>query len=283
MELYVGCPMWAHQPWQGLFLPDGLNRGDQLAAYATWCNAVEGNTTFYGLPSAATVAAWAARTPPGFRFAFKAPRSVTHDRRLRGGEAEMADFFDLLAPLGDRADPVTIQLPASFGPTHLGDLARFLSALPDGRRVAVEVRHPDFFIPSAAAGALERLLERHDAEWVVFDTETFFAAPPTDDAEREAWSAKPRVRCRTRALTDRPVVRYLGRSDVDATVAGWQRWKPVVAAWVSEGRRPQFFIHTPDNVASLALARQFHDEISQLVPGLTPLPDPLPVAPATLF
>ena len=46
VELRVGCPMWAHKPWQGRYLPEKLGRGEQLSAYATWCNAVEGNTTF---------------------------------------------------------------------------------------------------------------------------------------------------------------------------------------------------------------------------------------------
>src|SRR5688572_3557909 len=65
-ELRVGCAMWAHKAWQGRFLPDGMRRAEQLPAYATWCTAVEGNTTAYGLPSPTTVAAWAEETPPDF-------------------------------------------------------------------------------------------------------------------------------------------------------------------------------------------------------------------------
>ena len=282
-ELHVGCPMWAHKPWWGRHLPDGLGRHDQLAAYATWCNAVEGNTTFYGAPSAATVASWADQAPPGFRFAFKLPRTITHDRRLRDAGAETADFCRLLAPLGPRADPVTVQLPATFGPPQLGDLSRFLAEAPASHRFAVEVRHPDFFTRPAVARALERVLQRHDAEWVAFDTVTLFATPPTGPAEREAWSSKPRVPRRTEALTDRPVVRYIGRDDVEATARGWQPWLAVVAGWVAEGRRPLFFVHTPDNVESLPLARRFHQEVQALVPDLAPLPEPRRATPATLF
>jgi hypothetical protein len=124
---------------------------------------------------------------------------------------------------------------------------------------------------------------RHDVEWIGFDTVTLFAQPPADDAEREAWSSKPRVPRRTTALTDRPVVRYLGRDDLEATAFGWQVWKPVVARWLDEGRHPLFFVHTPDNNDALPLARRFHDEMRQLVPELDPLPDPLRVVPTTLF
>ena len=121
-------------------------------------------------------------------------------------------------------------------------------------------------------------------EWTSFDTTTLFACPPVTDMEREAWTNKPRVPRRIAALTDRPVVRYLGRDDVDATVAGWQPWLAVVAGWLREGRTPTVFVHTPDNDDALVLARRFHDDVRRLVPHLEPLPEPeLPSTPATLF
>ena len=54
--LGVGCPMWANREWVGSHLPADTAPGDELAAYAGVCNAVEGNTTFYGLPSPDTSA-----------------------------------------------------------------------------------------------------------------------------------------------------------------------------------------------------------------------------------
>src|SRR4051812_31897069 len=92
VELRVGCAMWAFRAWHGHPLPERVAKDDQLAAYAAWCNAVEGNTTFYGLPSTTTVASWADQPPDGFRFLFKLPRTITHDhprapaaqRRRRG-------------------------------------------------------------------------------------------------------------------------------------------------------------------------------------------------------
>lgn len=286
--LRVGCAMWAHKPWQGRFLPEGLRRDEQLPAYASWCNAVEGNTTAYGLPSPATVAAWAAETPADFRFLFKLPQTLTHQRRLRHAEAELREVVDLLEPLAERAEVLSIQLPASFGPADLGALAAFLSAAPSMHRYAVEVRHPAFFADDGAVPAartLRKLLADRGAEWATFDTTTLFAAPPTSDAEREGWSNKPRLPRRTDAIGDRPVVRYLGRDDVDATVAGWEPWVPVVARWLAEGRSPTVFVHTPDNDEALALARRFHDAVRAAAVGVEvdPLPDPLPVAPSTLF
>jgi uncharacterized protein YecE (DUF72 family) len=84
-------------------------------------------------------------------------------------------------------------------------------------------------------------------------------------------------------LTSYPVVRYLGRDDAARTVAGWQSWLDVVAGWLREGRSPNVFIHTPDNVSALQLARRFHDDVRARVPELEPLPEPVPSGPPTLF
>lgn len=275
--------MWAHKGWQGRFLPEKLARNEQISAYATWCNAVEGNTTFYGLPSADTVATWAADAPSDFRFLFKVPKTVTHDRRLRDVRTQVREFLDRIEPLGARARTIWVQLPASFGPDDIEALDRFLARMPAAHRYGVEVRHPSFFAAGPAPARLDEVLTRRGAEWVSFDTTTLFSAPPTSDAEREGWDQKPRLPRRTAALSDEPVVRYVGRDDTEATIAGWQPWLPVVAAWLREGRRPTFFLHTPDNDDALWLTRRFHDQVRDLMPELTPLPEPIDCAPPTLF
>ncbi|MEU4522193.1 DUF72 domain-containing protein [Amycolatopsis sp. NPDC024027] len=274
--------MWTHKAWSGRFLPQSLPAKERLRAYAGWCNAVEGNTTFYATPARATVETWARQTDPGFRFVVKLPKLVTHERRFAGVEAEMRAFLDAIEPLGERAVLWT-QLPGSFGPSDVDALGRFLRRLPAGRRRAVEVRHPGFFTDAGSASLLEGVLAGADAEWVPFDTTVFFGRPPVTEAERETWAKKPRVPRRTRALTERPIVRYLGRDSAEETIEGWRPWTAVVAGWLREGRSPTVFVHTPDNNDAPALARRFHDDVRALVPGLDPLPEPVPVEPATLF
>ena len=274
--------MWNHKAWLGRYLPQSLPAGERLRAYAGWCNAVEGNTTFYATPARKTVETWARQTDPGFRFVVKLPKVVTHERRLAGVEVPMRAFLDAIEPLGDRAVLWT-QLPGSFGPTEVDALSRFLRRLPAGLQRAVEVRHPGFFTDAGATSLLEGALAGADTEWVPFDTTVFFQSPPTSEAEQEAWDRKPRLPRRTRALTGQPIVRYLGRDSVDATVEGWRPWTEVVAGWLREGRSPTVFVHTPDNHDAPALARRFHDDVRTLVPSLDALPDPEPVEPATLF
>jgi uncharacterized protein YecE (DUF72 family) len=275
--------MWTYAPWQGRYLPSALPQRERLSAYATWCNAVEGNTTFYAIPALDTVRSWAGQTGPDFRFVLKLPRAITHEHRLADSGEELRAFLAAIEPLGPRAHHLWIQLPPSFTPAALDTLAAFLRRLPRGYRYCVEVRHRAFFADPRWEEALERALGAAGAEWVPFDTTVLFDGAAASDAEREARANKPRVPRRTRVLTSSPVVRYIGRDDPARTAAGWRPWLGTVAGWLREGRSPTVFIHTPDNAAALELARRFHDEVRALVPEVDPLPERVPAGPPTLF
>jgi len=283
MRLHVGCAMWSYAPWQGRYLPPSLSPRDRLSAYASWCNAVEGNTTFYATPAVGTVRSWAEQTSPDFRFVLKLPRAITHERRLADVAEPVRAFLAAIEPLGSRAHALWIQLPPSFSPADVGALAGFLARLPREYRYCVEVRHRAFFAEARSEQLLERTLGTVGAEWVPFDTTVLFGSPPSSDAEREAWRNKPRLPRRAKALTAYPIVRYLGRDDNARTIAGWQPWLATVAGWLREGRAPTVFIHTPDNVDALELARRFHDDVRARVPEVEPLPEPVPAGPPTLF
>ncbi len=273
-NLRVGCAMWAERRWVGRYFPNDTPPGRELSAYATWCSAVEGNTTFYGLPSTDTVARWAEEAPSSFRFMFKLPRTVTHDKRLRDTSAEVAEALERLSPLGDRASPISIQLPASFEPRDLGVLDSFLGGLSGQWRWAVEVRHDDFCRGGAAERALNDLLAERGVERIVIDTRAVFAGPRQTPAEVEAFERKPRLTVRPVAIGDRPVVRFIGQTRAEANPEWWSKWVPKVAQWLAEGRSPTVFIHTPDNLVAPSLCRQFHAEVRRLVADLAPLPEP---------
>ena len=271
--------MWAYRAWHGHPLPSGLGRDEQLAAYAAWCNAVEGNTTFYGLPSATTVAAWAEQAPAGFRFVFKLPRTITHERRLRERRRRGPGSSSSCSPRSAaRAEQLSVQLPASFGPPDLGALATFVRRLPalarDAHRLAVEVRHPAFFDGSVARRDLARILADAGAEWITLDSTTLFASPPTSEAEREAWERKPRLPVHREAVggpADRAVHRSRRPGGDGRRMAAVD---PGRRGWLREGRTPTVFVHTPDNVDAVLLARLFHDQVRAVVPELDPLPVP---------
>ena len=104
--------MWSYAAWQGRFLPHPLAPRDRLRAYATWCNAVEGNTTFYATPAQDTVASWAAQTGPGFRFILKLPKTVTHERRLGDVGDLVRAFLAAIEPLGPRVHALWLDVRA---------------------------------------------------------------------------------------------------------------------------------------------------------------------------
>jgi uncharacterized protein YecE (DUF72 family) len=278
--LFVGSPMWAHRPWVGRWLPSGTAPGHELEPYSRYVNAVEGNTTFYASPAPATVERWFEQAAPGFRFVFKVPRSITHERRLRDVDADLTPFLRLLEPLVARIGALTFQLPASFAPVDLPVLDAMLGRLPrEPWRWSVELRHPGFF-ESPDREAVDVVLGRHGVERVLLDTRPLFARPPMTEIGRETWARKPRVPALTEPITDEPIVRFIGSDHDDVTAAGLREWEPIVADWVRDGRTPTFFAHTPDNLDSPGLARTFHGRVRALVPEVEPLPDAWPVEPA---
>lgn len=272
--LRVGCAMWALRDWVGRYFPAETPTGRELVPYASWCTAAEGNTTFYGLPRPTTVERWAEDAPADFRFLFKLPRAVTHDRRLRNADAEVSEFLDRLEPLGDRAAPFSIQLPGSFGPDDLGVLDRFLARLPADRRWAVEVRHPDLAAGGSDERRLNDLLAERGVDRIIIDTRAVLAGPRETEAEREAHERKPRLPVRPVAIGDQPVVRFIGQTEPEVNPGWWAKWVPKVAHWLDEGRSPIVFIHTPDNLVAPELARRFHAEVAAIRPRLAPLPEP---------
>ena len=104
--------MWTHAPWQGRYLPHPLSPRDRLRAYATWCNAVEGNTTFYATPALDTVKSWAEQTAPDFRFILKLPKPITHERRLADVDDPLRAFLAAIEPLGG------VRTPCGFSCRH---------------------------------------------------------------------------------------------------------------------------------------------------------------------
>lgn len=140
-----------------------------LEYYAERLPTVEINNTFYRMPKVEVLEAWAGTVPPGFRFAIKASRRITHFAHLKGeGAADSVQFlYRCLAALGGKRGPVLFQLP----PTLKKDLPRlrdFLALLPADHRAAFEFRNDSWFEEDVyellrSAGAALCLSEREDA------------------------------------------------------------------------------------------------------------------------
>lgn len=265
---YIGCQGWAHPPWVGRFFTTGARREEFLPQYAAVFGAAEGNATFYALPPVETVARWAEEAPGPFRFCFKFPRDISHERRLVGAEAETAAFFRRVEPLGARLGPFFLQVHASFGADDRPVLERYLRALPRDFSYAVEVRHADFFDRLGQEPVLDRLLADLGVDRVNFDTSVLMASPAHDEATREAKRKKPRVPVRMTATGTRPFVRYVGDPDLERNRRPLEDWAARVARWIAEGRTPYFFAHHPDDTYAPDVARLFQALLHERCPAV---------------
>jgi uncharacterized protein YecE (DUF72 family) len=164
MSVVIGTSGWQYDHWRGTFYPEGVAKTRWLEHYAQRFATVEVNNTFYRLPEARTFVDWAARTPEDFVFAVKASRFLTHVRRLRDPEEPVQRLVDRLESLGDRQGPVLLQLPPTLE-IDCDLLDETLSAFPRSTRLAVEPRHPSWFVDD-----LRRLLERRGAALCLSDT-----------------------------------------------------------------------------------------------------------------
>ncbi|GIZ11222.1 DUF72 domain-containing protein [Pseudomonas sp. NCCP-436] len=274
----LGCPSWSEAAWRGSLYADDARSADFLTSYARVFNAVEGNTTFYARPSAQTVARWAELMPAEFRFCAKLPRDISHAEDLCRQLDEVASFRQLLAPLGARVAPYWLQLPASFGPSRLAELAAFLEAWGDWP-LAVEPRHVEFFAKGEAERTLNCLLLGRGVERICLDTRALFSCTSKDSAVLHAQSRKPRRPTRPTAFSSSPQLRFIGHPELLANDPFMAPWLDKVAGWIEQGLSPYVFAHTSDNRLAPQLARRFHEGLMQRLPGLPELPE-LDAAPA---
>jgi uncharacterized protein YecE (DUF72 family) len=159
--VHVGTSGWSYDHWDGVLYPPGTPPRDRLAHYVRRFGTVELNASFYRWPRTATFASWRRRLPSGFQLSVKAPRGLTHAKRLYAPETWVGRLTACWHELGDRRAVLLVQLP----PTQVRDDARldfFLGLLPDWMRVAVEFRHPSWHDEAVYA-----LLERHGAAYCV--------------------------------------------------------------------------------------------------------------------
>lgn len=268
---YLGMPFWGLKDWVGNLYADGTRPADFLEQYAQVFNAVEGNTTFYHLPDAATVQRWKDQTPESFRFSFKFPQEVTHKLALRNAGAIVATFLRTLAPLGTRLGPFMLQLPPRFGPSQLGQLDQFLSELPDGLPVAVELRHP-----ALCAGEGERrandLMAGHGVDRVLMDTRPMRSGDPSHRDVVEAAHQKPDLPVHRVVTGNTPFARVVGHPDPIVNEPWLQRWAMHLAEWIEEGRTPYFYAHVPNNLHAPPMARRLHALIGEHT-GVGTLPE----------
>jgi uncharacterized protein YecE (DUF72 family) len=140
----VGTSGFSYKEWKGTFYPEDLPDAQMLRYYAERLDAVEINNTFYRMPTRRLLEGWTEQVPESFAFALKAPRRITHQKKLSGVEEDVGYLLDTAGALGPRLGPILVQLPP-YLKKDLGLLADFVALIPDGARAAVEFRSSSWF------------------------------------------------------------------------------------------------------------------------------------------
>ncbi len=156
----IGTSGWSYGHWSGDFYPRGLPAREWFGYYAEQFRTVEINNTFYRLPSQSAVQRWRRQAPPGFRFAVKGSRYITHIKRLREPRDPVARLSSLMGSLGETLAVFLWQLPPQMKPDP-ARLESFLVNLPTTVRHAIEFRHSSWLSDDVFA-----ILRRHNTAHV---------------------------------------------------------------------------------------------------------------------
>ena len=241
----VGAPVWGAKTWLGKVYPNGTGPKDFLSHYARQFNSIELNTTHYRIPDRETIERWQATTPEGLLFCPKFPQEISHHFPLSGRESLVKEFVGAVMGLGNRLGMSFLQLPPTFAPEDLGDLARFLKQLPAGFSIAVEVRHPAFFREHRLRDEYYDLMQTAGAHVVI-----------TDVAGR-------RDVLHLSLPTPRLMVRLIGNDLHPTDDVRISDWIARLQSWLKLGlEEVEFFIHQPGDTTAPDLIAKFIDQLN---------------------
>lgn len=170
-RIYAGTSGWAYPTWKPDFYPPRTPAKRFLEFYASQLTSVEVNYTFRALPTAKMLEGWLAATPSHFRFSFKAPQRITHFRRLRDCDADVAQLISALEPVRQvgKLGILLFQLPPNFK-ADANLLTAFLATpalqTRDAPRIAFEFRHESWF-----SEEIYIILRQHEAALCIAESD----------------------------------------------------------------------------------------------------------------
>jgi len=172
----IGCSGWIYRHWRGAFYPEKMAQRLWFGHYAETFGTVELNTSFYHLPKPETFEKWRAQAPCGFRYAVKAPRFITHMKKLKECAEPVHEFLSRARKLGETLGPILYQLPPRWG-FNRERLEEFIALLPRDLTHVFEFRETSWLT--------EEVLALLDARGVSF------CAHDMPGSRTERWAAGP--------------------------------------------------------------------------------------------
>ncbi len=280
--LYIGCPAWGYKEWVGQngFFPPKTPASEFLRLYSRKLLTVEGNTTFYAVPSHETVARWREETPETFRFCPKVVKSISHEPHLEHQQAATLAFVERMRGFGTRLGPIFLQLPPTFTPSSLPALETFLAFWPADVRLAVEVRHAAFYTEKMAE-TLDTLLHRYNVGRVLMDTRPIRTGTAKEQQMLQARERKPNLPLHIVTTTDFAFVRYIGHPSMEVNAPLLDVWAQQLSQWLTQGLTLYVFCHCPFEEHSPTICAELYQRVRSLV-SLPALPEIVKNADTTL-
>lgn len=229
-QVLVGCPVWGNKGWIGKIYPKRAKAGEYLTYYAQSFNTIELNSTHYGMPKAETLLRWKEQAAGGFEFCPKFPQEISHYQKLTGKPERVQLFCERVSLLEEKLGHSFVQLPPTFGPDSFDRLERFVESFPAFVPLAIEFRHPDWFVDRCLMDDAFDLLQGHGVATVI-----------TDVAGRRDVSHA--------SLTSEVVLlRFVGNQLDPTDYTRLDDWLERFGRWKDMGVKKVFvFVHEPDD------------------------------------
>ncbi len=145
MQWHIGCSGFSYKEWKNTFYPPQLPQREWFAYYASVFPTVELNVSFYRFPQLKMMQNWYIKSPRGFLFAVKAPRLITHLKKLNDCEELLKDFYNVCREgLKEKLGPVLFQFPPSYQFTE-ERLAKIISSADPQFTNVIEFRHESWW------------------------------------------------------------------------------------------------------------------------------------------
>ncbi len=243
VNIYLACPQWSG--FEGKLYPKNTKASDFLHHYSRQFNAIELNTTFYGV-NRASLLKWSKMVPPEFKFCPKVPKDISHFRYLIGAEFATKSFCEDIAIFGHNLGPAFLLLPQNFTPVRFGDLMQYVAQFPSDTRLSIEVRNKEWFKPEWKH-KLFALFEHYNIVSII-----------TDVAGR-------RDVLHQRLTSDTVIIRFVGNRHHPTDFERLDAWGKQLEDWMGKGlKEVYFFLHQPEEHLNVEIAIHLANTLNQI-------------------
>ncbi len=242
-KFHIGCAKWNKQELKG-FYPRGIK--DELSYYASQFNCIELNATFYKLYSEEQFQKWYHKTPKDFVFFPKIIQDVSHHSRLKKDSYLYLDsFLKNVSVLEEKLGIIFLQMHNNFSPNNFSDLRYFIENWPKNIRLAIELRHTDWFNTPSIAEELFQLFQENGITNIITDT------------------AGRRDLIHMRLTTPNTFIRWVGTNHI-SDYKRLDDWTERLKIWSKNGAKEiNFFIHQNIELESPLLSQYFIKKLNK--------------------